>query len=297
MPATILYRDDDMLEENNDIRGSNRIRYMPWSNRITSAERNHSSGNALKEGSFKEMNYDALQKFPEDQLARILKPAQTEIPTADIVSSEFRFNLTASAVKIIVSNMKNVNTANAKASIINSLLKQWDFECYGGAYGNVGVEKNPKWTEISPAAAVGDIKALIKAISSALANVKDELQITDDNFSEIIIGYTGGISEMMTNIYLESGITGLDSLKKAFPSIEFGEIPKVISNDPTDGTAREFFEIYYKPMITQHHGSIPSQYATEEGEFGLSEKVLFAYESAAFELEEKGCITRQPVTL
>lgn len=289
MPATILYRDDEMLEENNDIRGSNRIRYMPWINRIIGAEQNKSDG-TLKEADYKEISYDALQKFPEDQLAKILKPAQTEINTVDLKSSEFRYNRVAVGVQMIISNLKNVNTANAKASIMNSLLKQWDFGGYTGTHGNLGVNGNPNLITLS-AQAITDVKTLLAAINLGVAEMKKEenIGITDNELGGLLIGYTGKVSGLLKNVY-DDGSTGKALLDSAFPEPEKGEIPAALAG------STEYLEIYYKPMITQWHGAIPSQYATEQGKFGLSEDALFTYETVALELEEKGCVVRIPIS-
>ncbi len=289
MPATILYRDDEMLEENNDIRGSNRIRYMPWINRIIGAEQNKSDG-TLKEADYKEISYDALQKFPEDQLAKILKPAQTEISTVDLKATEFTFNKVAVGVQMIISNLKNVNTSNAKASIMNSLLKQWDFGGYTGTHGNLGVAGNPNVVTLS-SAAITDMKSLLATIGLGISEMKKEenLGITDNELSSVLIGYTGKVSAMLKNVFLD-GTTGKALLEAALPEPEKGEIPVTLAG------STEYLELYYKPMITQWHGAVPSQYATEQGKFGLSEDALFTYETVALELEEKGCVIRIPLT-
>lgn len=289
MPATILYRDDEMLEENNDIRGSNRIRYMPWINRIIGAEQNKSDG-TLKEADYKDISYDALQKFPEDQLAKILKPAQTEINTVDLISSEFKYNRVVVGVKMVISNLKSVNTSNAKASIMNSLLKQWDHGGYTGTHGNIGLTDNPN-TVTMPAQSITDIKTLLAAINLGITEMKKEenLGITDNELGGVLIGYTGKVSGILKNVFTD-GSTGKALLDSAFPESEKGEIPASLAG------STEYLELYYKPMITQWHGAIPSQYASEEGDFGLSEKTLFTYESAALELEDKGCVIRIPIS-
>ena len=289
MPATILYRDDEMLEENNDIRGSNRIRYVPWINRIIGAEQNKSDG-TLKEADYKEISFDALQKFPEDQLAKILKPSQTEISTVDLISSEFKYNRVAVGVQMIISNLKNVNTSNAKASIMNSLLKQWDHGGYTGTHGNLGVAGNPNLVTM-PSKSISDIKTLLAAINDGIEEMKKEenLGITDNELSGVLIGYTGKVSSILKNVFTD-GSTGKALMEAAFPEPEKGEIPASLAG------STEYLELYYKPMITQWHGAIPSQYATEQGKFGLSEDALFTYETVALELEEKGCVVRIPLT-
>lgn len=291
MPATILYRDDDMLERNNEVMGSNRIRYMPWINTIIGAERNHSDG-TLKEADYKDISFDAVQKFPEDQLAKILKPAQTEIATVDINSKEFRYNRVVQGVKMVISNLRENNTVNAKASIMNSLLKQWDYMGYVGAYGNLGIKDNPNQVK-GASVAITDIKTLISAISDGIEAMKKQIDITDNELGGLKIGYTSQVASVLAQVF-QDGSTGRDLLAKAFPSPEKGEIPSSISNSYGDGV--QFVELYYKPMVTQHHGAIPSEYANEDGEFGLSKKTLFTYESVGFDLEEKGCVYHIPLT-
>lgn len=291
MPATILYRDDEMLEKNDEVMGSNRIRYMPWVNGIIGGEKNHSDG-TLKEADYKDITFDAVQKFPEDQLAKILKPAQTEIATVDMNSKEFRYTRVVQGVKMVISNLRENNTVNAKASIMNSLFKQWDYMAYVGAYGNLGIKDNP--SQVTAASvAITDIKTLITAISAGIEAMKKAIDITDNELGQVKIGYTANVSTVLAEIFSD-GSTGRDLLMKAFPQPERGEIPSSISDLYGDGA--QFVEIYYKPMITQHHGAIPSEYANEDGEFGLSKKTLFTFESVGFELEEKGCVYRIPMT-
>lgn len=289
MPATILYRDDEMLEQNDAIRGSNRIRYMPWINRIIGAETNKSDG-TLKEGDYKEITYDALQKFPEDQLAKVLKPMQTEIATVDLNSREFSYNRVAVGVQMQISNLKNVNTSNAKASIINSLLKQWDHGGYSGTHGNLGVKDNPNFVAVA-SVAVSDMKTLIQAINSGISEMKkaENIGITDNELGDVMIGYTSKVSEMLKNIYLD-GATGEKLLNDALPKPEKGEIPAILAGSD------QYIELYYKPALTQWHGAIPAQYATDPGKFGLSEDTLFAYETVAIEIEEKAAVVRVPLT-
>ena len=191
---------------------------------------------------------------------------------------------------MIISNLKNVNTSNAKASIMNSLLKQWDHGGYTGTHGNLGVAGNPNLVTM-PSKSISDIKTLLAAINDGIEEMKKEenLGITDNELSGVLIGYTGKVSSILKNVFTD-GSTGKALMEAAFPEPEKGEIPASLAG------STEYLELYYKPMITQWHGAIPSQYATEQGKFGLSEDALFTYETVALELEEKGCVVRIPLT-
>lgn len=287
MPATVLYADETALDRNDAIYGSNRLRYAPYINQIIGGENNRSDG-TLKEANYESISYDALQEFPEDQLAKIIKPAQTEIPTVDLKNFKFTFNRAVVGVKMEISNLKSINPANAKASIVNSMMKQWDYVGYSGAHGNIGVQANP-YVETVASSVITDIPSLLAAVKLGVQKMKDELGIVDQDLSDVTIGYTDLVSGILKTTD-NFGNTGLESLQKVYPGVRWVEKPKVIAG--TD----QHLEICYRPMITQHHGSIPAEYATSDGEFGLSEKTLFVFESVALELEDNGAIVIAPVT-
>lgn len=286
MPANILYKDDEMLESNNSIYGTNKVRYVPWINKIVSTETNHSNGK-LGEMSIKEIGYDLTQKFPEDKLAQVIKATSTELAQATANPREFEYTKTVLGVEFVISNMKNANMANVEAGILNELMKQYDVDGYNGSLGNKGVTNNPMLVTGQTPLLVNDIDTLMAAITAGRKLMKDAIDITDGDFSNVLMGYTGGVSDVMDK---KSGdVTGRKMVSETFPTLAMEEMPKFISG------ADQYLEFYYKPMLKMHHGAAPSKYNTEAGKHGLSSSSLFVYESIGIEGEAKGCIVRIPV--
>lgn len=285
MTSNILYKDREQLEENNALYGTNRVRYMPWINRIVGTEANHSTG-SLGELSIKEIGYDLAQKFPEDKLAKVIKATSTEIAQAHAIPREFEYNKSVMAVEFTFSNMKNANMTNVEAGILNEIAKQYDSDGYAGSLGNHGVENNPN-TDTIASMPCNTIDELIAVISAARKRMKDMIDITDGDFGSVLVGYTSGVSGTLDK---KSGdITGRKMVNDTFPDEEFGEIPKFVATG-------EYVELYYKPMLKMHHGAAPSRYNQEAGKHGLSTSSLFTYESIGIEAEAKGAIVRVPVT-
>lgn len=286
MPSNILYKDETMLESNDSIYGTNKVRYQPWINRIVSMETNHSNG-SLGEMSIKEVGYDLTQKFPEDKLAQVIKATSTELAQATADSREFNYTKTVLGVEFVMSNLKNANMSNVEAGILNELMKQYDVDGYGGSLGNKGIANNPFKVDIA-SKAITDIDSLIAAISAGRKELKAQLDITDRDFNDVLVGYTSGVSDILDK---KSGdVTGRKMVTDTFPLGEMDEMPKFISGDD------QYLEFYYKPMLKLHHGAAPSKYNTESGKHGLSSSSLFVYESVGIEGEALGCIVRVPVT-
>lgn len=287
MPANILYRNDEMLESNNAIYGTNKVRYMPFINKIIGSEVNHSNGQ-LGEMTIKEIGYDLTQKFPESKLAEVIKATSTELAQANAHSREFSYTKTVLGVEFIMSNLKNANMSNVEAGILNELNKQYDVDGYSGSLGNKGVSNNPMLVTHSQAIDVTDIDKLISAISTGRKLLKEWLDITDGDFANVLMGYSSGVSDVLDQ---KSGdVTGRKMITETFPTMQMEEMPKFITG------ANQYIEFYYKPMLKMHHGAAPSKYNTESGAHGLSSSSLFVYESVGIEAEAKGAIVRVPVS-
>ena len=286
MPATILYENRDMIDTNESISAKNRINYQPYVNHIVGTATNKSAGN-LREAQYTELSFDALQQFPADRLAKLLKPAATEIATADLVSSEKRYHRAVEAVKVVVSNLKDVNTSSAFASILNSLDRQWDHDAFTGMRGNIGLSDNPNMMTL-PAMAMTTPEELIAAIARGVQVMKTNLHITDTDLPNVAHGYTAGVSELLGQFNAQTGDVVRDLVNKAFPDLDAMEIPASISGET------DYIELFYRPMLELQHGAIPSQYASESGDFGLSQKTLFVYETATIWLDEKFAGIRIP---
>lgn len=291
MPSNILYRNDDMLESNNEIYGTNKVRYVPWINRIVGSEKNYSNGK-LGEMTIKSIGYDLTQKFPESKLAQLIKATSTEFAQATANPREFSYTKSVLGVEFIISNLKGADMSNVEAGILNELMKQYDVDGYSGGFGNKGVNNNPVLVETA-SAAISTIDTLMDAISKGRKTMKDKLGITDDDFSDVLMGYSSGIADVYNK--RTGDTTGRKMVKDTFPDIEMGEIPKFITDSV--GADKQYLEFYYKPMLKMHHGAAPSKYNTEEGAHGLSASSLFVYETIGVEGEATGAIVRVPVTI
>lgn len=289
MPTNILYKDSLMEEENNRIYGSNRIRYIPWVNRIVGAEVNKSSGR-LEEANYKQVNYDVLQRFPQDKVAEAIKASSTELAQIDAKPGEFNYNRLPVGVEFVMSNLKQANMANVEAGIINELNKQFDNEAYVGSYGNTGIDNNPNKIDHA-SVAVSDMKTFLQAVNSGIQGMKNALGLTDSDLNNVLVGYTSKVSETLNNIYADS-TTGRKIFDDTFPALAKDEIPAALY----DASTTQYIELYYRPMLTQHHGSAPGLYNREPGKHGLSQSSLFTYETVAVEAEAKGAIYRVPLT-
>ncbi|CAH9011436.1 conserved hypothetical protein [Vibrio phage 236O40-1] len=288
MPTNILYKDQVMEEQNDRIYGSNRIRYMPWVNKIVGAEVNKSSGR-LEEADYKQVNYDVLQKFPLDKVAEAIKASSTELAQVEAKPGEFNYTRLPIGVEFVMSNLKQANMANVEAGIINELNKQFDNEAYVGSYGNTGVANNPNMVTLA-AVSVTDMKTFLGAVNTGLQAQKDALGLTDSDMGDVLIGYTSKVSELLNNISADS-VTGRKIFNDTYPDPSKDEIPTALY----DGKTIQFIELYYRPMLTQHHGAAPGLYNREPGKHGLSQSSLFTYESVAIEAESKGAIVRVPL--
>jgi hypothetical protein len=288
MATNVLTINEEMVEQNASLFGSNRLRYNMYSNFMVGAEKNYSNGK-LQNAKHKSITWDVLQKFPEDKLAQVLKSSSTEFAQAQAISKEFKYKQMPFCVEFTLSNLDNVSTTNINAGILNNLLKQYDEVTYKGGIGNQGLENNQNIITLDAMPAT-DISEMLAATSTAFNEMK-QIGIRQSDFSNVAIGYTSGVAQLLTNINITQSMTNHKVFNDAFTASPKDEIPTILSG------SNEYIEIYYRPMVTLHHGASPSLYSTEMGKHGLDLFSLFAFESTAIEIEEKGAVVRVPVTL
>ncbi|MDG3034182.1 hypothetical protein P7245_22405 [Vibrio parahaemolyticus] len=290
MAATILYSDDELLEVNNDVSASNRIAYNAYTaNLLAGAARNHSNGE-LREESIKTINYDLVQNSPEDfdAMAQIIKPLTTEFHQANVMPRESSYNRVVIGDELKTSALKNISVANARAKLINNLNKLWDFYAYTGGGVNTGVSDNSYVVSLTalPMTTVHEVNA---AITAGIETMKSYLGIGDSDMTNVSVGYTNGISPVLSTIF-ESGDIARKLITDAHPSVKFGQVPRALSKGD------DYIEISYRPAVEIDHGALPGFYSEEKGKHGLSSELLAVFESARVNLDETGAIVRVPAS-
>lgn len=285
MSASILTKTKKIVTINAGIYGSNRLRHNPYINHCCGAEINHSNGK-LKKQSIETITYDVNEKFPEDKIAQLFSAGSSELAQVTASSDSFQFTINPLLTEFVVQTAEDTATTNVSAGILNSLLKQWDKAAYIGS-ANVGITNNPKLVTTA-AQAVTDLPSLLAAFDVAGVELKN-LGLRQSDFSSVSIGYTSGLSSVFNGNFGASLKPNAEIINAKFGGGS-DEIPTFCSG------AGKYIELYYRPMITLHHGVIPSLYSTEDGAHKLTISNLFAMETCAVEIEERGAIVRIPVS-
>lgn len=292
MATNVLSRNEAAVEQNNAVTGSNRLRYMGYVNHLIGGEINKSTGQ-LEESTTKQVEYDVLQKFPDDILAEVLKSSATEFPQVQAQGKEFKYCKTALVVEFVLSNIQGIkNTSNIEAGILNQLLMQYDAQTYTGALGNYGFTDNPNKVELA-AQDMTTAAGITAAIGLALKEMK-KIGIRKTDYNQIAVGISTEIADIWDQVDAgnANGMTIGNIVEAAYPDISFDEIPEVISDQM--GLANGYLEVAYRPMIEIWHGARPAIYDTEERRYGLEKGTLFAFETAGIKIEEKGAYVVVP---
>lgn len=289
MTTNVLYRDDVALKENDAISASNRISFIPWVTRIISTRENHSTGQ-LQEKSIKSYGSDLVQNIDNgDTIAKIIKPSSTEIAQVNATTVEMDYNRSVIGVELQQSALKGANLANAKAKLTNDLYKLWDIIAYTGGSFNTGVQENPFYVQMSPLP-ITNVNELNAAITAGYENMKSLIGLSDDDAKDVTVGYTSGISPIMSVIFDSTGEASRKIIKEAWPTIDLGQIPSSISGD------EDFIELYYRPATKLDHGALPGLYSTESQKHGLGVDELHVFETAKVSFFENGAVIRIPAS-
>lgn len=281
MNGDFLTTDQDMISQNNDAYGSNRVAYDLLVMGICGNTQSYGVGKLIEQA-HEQITYDVTQKFPLNEVSAVLKSTMTELPQVTGAPAKFRYNQYAEGVEFIRSNMTNVNTTNINAGIIKELLKKYDYQGYIGINGNVGLSNNPNTVETT--APWTDYNSLKTAIDTAMAALKSATTITTDNYQLINFTYSYQIAALLNGTNAE-GLTNRELLLKSFPDLVLREIPQSLDGE-------EKFFLSYRPMLTFHHASMPAIYNVETGKHGLSDETLYTFESVAVQIEETGAVQK-----
>ena len=288
MSASVLTASRQITEINNHLYGSNRLaQYKPYINHIVGQAINHSTGH-LDVVNKKTFTYDVNEQFPDDQLAAHFSAGATELNQLTASAKSYQLTINPLVVELIIKSSQSANHANSKASALRKLLEQWDASSYKGWSGNQGVANNSNLSTLA-SKAVDNIDKLVDAVNVGIASLKS-LGLRDSDLAQVSLGYTHQLSTLFNSF---SNANKTQQNKDVINKLVGGgchEIPPICSGDG------KYIELYARPLITLHHGAIPSVYSVEKGAHGLTESNLFAMETTAIEVQEKGAIVRIPIS-
>lgn len=288
MTTNILTKDQEIVEINNAVVGSARLRYNPYIRHCIGNEDDHYDGQ-LREKIHKTVDYVVAQGFPEDKFAEAITSAATEFAQAQGKTVSSVYNRLPIVIEFVVSELQDVSVNNVYAGILNNMLKQFDRLAYNGGYGNKGINGNANVT-ILPTVSVTDVPSILSAVSKGYAELR-KVGVRKSDYSGVAVGMTSGVASFLDSNMIETE-SGMSLLENTYKDSEIDEIPVTVY-----GITTEYIELYFRPMITIEHGAVPSVYSQESRNHGLDMSTLFAFESMAIKIEEKGAVVRIPVTL
>ena len=281
MNGDFMTTDLDMVKQNDAAYGSNRLNYVPVSPALCGQAINYATGK-LTEACHKQVTYDVTQSYPENEVTAVLTSLQTELPQITGAPLTFEYIQYSEAVEFIRSNMNTVNVVNINAGIIKEMYKKYDHSGWAGTNGNWGVKNNPN--TVTTVAPWTDYATLKTAIDAAISRLKSATDLTTESYSEVNLTYTDGVAAILSETNAEN-VSNREKIDKSYPGIVLTELPSNL--EPLNN---ELFTVSYRPMLSFHHASIPSMYATEAGKYGLSDETLFTFESVAVQVEALGAV-------
>lgn len=287
MNSDVMSNDLEMIQITDGIYGDNRVDYMLFVMGMCGNEQTYGSGN-LEESNHSQVRYDVTQRFPRDQFVAALKSTQTELPQIHGAPKKFNYYQYAFGVEFILSKMTGINANNIMAGISKNLLKSYDSLCYLGDQSNAGIVNNPNGVETAQSWA-NDYATLKAAFDACMIRLRSATDITSANYSSVQFCYTATVGNVLTQTD-NYNVSNIEKLMKSYPNIVLREIPNTLETDT------DIFSLSYSPMLTLHRGALPSVNAQEQGKYGKSTDTLFAYESTAVEVEEKGALQRVTLT-
>lgn len=280
----ILFRDNAILRQNNAIFGTGKLPYNPYVLSIFGSMISYRNGNLLGDQTYTVNSVDFAHGSTE-KLAKVMKNLQTEFQQVQGIEKVFNYNKQSVSFEHKVGNLKQANLLTVQAKAVNNLLRHWDHSTYNQSFGNTGMTGSPNRLKVENVP-VSDIQTLLVAINEGFTTMKEALNITDNDISSVVVGYTAGISNILRQSSLTGDTSGMQVIRSAFPNITFAEIPKDVAS------GNEYLELNYKPLINLHASNMPSLYAMEDRDYGTVKAMLFAFETATLELEEVGAVVK-----
>lgn len=288
MGSNVVVANQELLTVNDQLYGSTRLSMVvPTVAAYAGSEKNYSDG-SLKNQIQKTLNYDLVQRFPDDGLAELINSVATEIAQANIHTKSFEYVRRALLVEIQYSNLDAVGKTQPRARMIAELMKKYDYLSYMGFFSNFGVDKNPNRVDQANQA-VGDLGAAIKATNLGLKQLKD-MGWNKNNMAEVTIAYTSTLSDKLDSVGAGREKSDMTLFMENFENARFIELPKYVNQASR-------IEIALRPLVTHHHASMPSLYNSYTMPNGLTEVDMFALETSTIEIEEKGAVQRIPITI
>lgn len=293
MSTNVVSRPREVLRMNDEIAGANRLRYSPYASRLAG------TGNQTDywDGKFKQerhviVNFDvAADNFVGTTLAEALTPATTEFAQAHARPKEFAYNRTPLTVEVRLSNLQDTPLLNIKAGMIRRLDQEFDNLILTGGYGNAGLWELPESVELDSTEPMiisnySDISTIVALMFAQAQNCFG----MEPPASEVTLSVTPFVMGILRTPIPSLNMTGLSALKQAYEDI-------TIETVPIGAGLAEHISMAVRPMINLHHGLLPELYNEEETEHGLGKSLLFAFETAALELEDLGAYIYQKVQI
>ena len=291
MAASVLTQNRASTEINNALYGSNRLQaYECYIHHCIGAAVNHSSG-SLDEVDKKTLTYDVNEKFPDQQIAEYFSAGASELSQLTASAKSFAFSINPLVVEFIIKSSQSANHTNSKATALRRLLEQYDASAYIGFGGNQGIANNGGLVTLGEqaASAATNIDKLIDAVNLGIDSLKN-IGLRDSDLADVSLGYTSQLSKIFNAF---SDATKTHQNKEVIKKLAGGGCQEIPSTCAGGG---KYIELYARQLITLHHGAIPSVYNVEKGPHGLTENILFAFETTAIEAQEAGAIVRIPIS-
>lgn len=287
MGSNVAVKDNELIEVNAGLYGTTRLGMV--SPIVTQYARNEKAyAGDLQNAEHKKLIWDLVQRFPSANLAQLVNATSTEIAQANVTRKEFEYLRRAFLVEIEYSNLdKNVDKTQPQARMLSELWKQYDFLAYNGFFGNTGVVNNANVVNRT-AVATPTLDNVIEELYAQIGAMRS-IGFNGNDLSLLTIGIDSKTQSSLGTIQGASDGSDWKKLQKEFEQANFQILPDYLNRGGRIETA-------LTPLITHHHANMPSLYNDYDAPNGMTNYNMFALETSAMELEEKGAIQSAPVT-
>lgn len=280
MKSNVIVMDKEILSQMDGLYGKAKFPYQPLSLSIAGEEKTYNPG-SLKESSHVVVHYDLAQSFPSEQLAEAVKPTMSEFAQVHGYAQEFAFHQQAKAVEFSLSSLVGADMTNANTNLMKNLLKEWDDLVWFGGDGNFGYKGHPKGNVLTSVSLT--YAALVGKVKEGLNDMKARCDITSADYGKIVLVVSAPIMDLLTEIDGTTGFSNLELFRRQFPGMTVIEAP-VNLHTGGDANVKEFTMVL-RPMVVLHRGAIPAMVSSAPKKHGMGRDDLYAYESAAVELQ------------
>ena len=284
MTTNVISRDAELVRKSNELYGSQKITYLAFTPSLCGNRKPYQS-TGLMETKHHNVTWQLAQRFPNDDFLQAIKATQTEFTQVHGKPTKFSYTQFSYAIEFTYMLSQGIsNIDGIKAETINNMLMQWDNLAYNGDGVNVGIIDNPNAEKIEQLDYHGTYDSLKTCVGTAIKRLRAATGITSRDYHNVQLSHCSHIYDILTDTD-NHNVSNQERLQKSYSGIKFVETPSNLSSSD----APEFI-LSYKPMVTLHHGAMPSIDSTEKGKYGKSENTLFGADSTGVEIEKKGAI-------